>query len=163
VFLFKLRFAGDATWKPPPFGCVCPVSHPSTHVKSAEGSFSRRKAAQVWSWPLTSIWCGGYECVALYKHSTACLHGMVLQSAQGQLSLCEFWGFPRDVAKGSIPLGYEAASMCNWIPMFQSNVMSSSSTVKTSVKNYTTSKHRDLITHGRTRHIPEKGNIFNFT
>jgi len=27
------------------------------------------KAAGAWSWPLTPVYCGGEECVALYRHS----------------------------------------------------------------------------------------------
>jgi hypothetical protein len=43
---------------------------------------------------------------------------------------------------------YEAASMGNWILMFQSNVVLLSSRVEMSAKNYVASKHQHPITCG---------------
>jgi hypothetical protein len=36
---------------------------------TTRGSFLRSKAVGAWSWPLTSIYCRGQECVELYIHS----------------------------------------------------------------------------------------------
>jgi hypothetical protein len=38
-------------------------------LKSTRGSFPGGKAAGAWSWPLTSTYCRGQECVELYLHS----------------------------------------------------------------------------------------------
>jgi hypothetical protein len=79
------------------------------------------------------------------------------QSAKGQLSLYEFWGFPRVVAQYSIPVWFETASMGYRILTFQSNVALLSSGVEMSVKNYIASKHQDPITCGCSLICPKKG------
>jgi hypothetical protein len=42
---------------------------PSLSLVSTFGSFTGGKAAEAWSWPLTSIQCRGLECVELHIHS----------------------------------------------------------------------------------------------
>jgi hypothetical protein len=53
-------------------------AHPPSYPMCTRGSYPGRKAAGAWSWPLTSIWCRGQECVELYLHSPIRLHGVVL-------------------------------------------------------------------------------------
>jgi hypothetical protein len=50
-------------------------------------SFPGGEAAGTWSWPLTSIYCRGQECVELYLHSPSrpSWRGAQLKKAQGQL------------------------------------------------------------------------------
>jgi hypothetical protein len=42
-------------------------SHPASSRMGSRGSFRGGKAAGEWSWPLTSIYCQGQECVELYS------------------------------------------------------------------------------------------------
>jgi hypothetical protein len=44
-------------------------AHPASYPMDTGGSFPWSKAAAAWSWPLTSIYCRGQECVELYLHS----------------------------------------------------------------------------------------------
>jgi hypothetical protein len=44
-------------------------AHPASYAVGTRGSFSGGKAAEPWSWPLTSIWYRGQEYVELYLHS----------------------------------------------------------------------------------------------
>jgi len=44
-------------------------AHPASHPVGTRGSFLGSKAAGPWSWPLTSIYCRGHECVEMYLHS----------------------------------------------------------------------------------------------
>jgi hypothetical protein len=44
-------------------------AHPPSYPVGTRGSFPGGKAAEAWSWPLTSIYCRGQECVELYLHS----------------------------------------------------------------------------------------------
>jgi hypothetical protein len=53
-------------------------AHPASYPMGTRGSFPGGKAAGAWSWPLTSIYCRGQECVELYLHSPISLHGVVL-------------------------------------------------------------------------------------
>jgi hypothetical protein len=55
--------------------------HPASYPIGTRGSFSGGKAAEAWSWPLTSIWCRGQECAELYLNSsnTPSLRGAQLQ------------------------------------------------------------------------------------
>jgi hypothetical protein len=44
-------------------------AHAASYPIGTRGSFSGEKAAGAWSWPLTSIYYRGQECVDLYLHS----------------------------------------------------------------------------------------------
>jgi hypothetical protein len=44
-------------------------AHPASYPMGNRGSFPGGKATGAWSWPLTSIYCRGQECVELYLHS----------------------------------------------------------------------------------------------
>jgi hypothetical protein len=46
-----------------------PEAHPDSYPMGNRGSFPGGKAAGAWSWPLTSIYCRGQECVELYIDS----------------------------------------------------------------------------------------------
>jgi len=48
---------------------VASGAHPASYPTGTWGSFPLGKEAGVWSWPLTSIYCRGQECVELYPHS----------------------------------------------------------------------------------------------
>jgi hypothetical protein len=54
------------------------------------GLFSRGWSSRLWSWPLTSILCRNQEYVVLYIHSSVRLHDVVLNYAQGIVSLHRF-------------------------------------------------------------------------
>jgi hypothetical protein len=58
------------------------VAHPASYPMSTRGSFPGSKVAGVWNWPLTSVYCRGWECVELYLHSSIYLQGVVYNSAQ---------------------------------------------------------------------------------
>jgi hypothetical protein len=44
-------------------------SHPPSYPMGHRDSFPGGKAAGAWSWPLTSMWCRGQECVELHIRS----------------------------------------------------------------------------------------------
>jgi hypothetical protein len=54
------------------------VRHPASYPMGTRGSFPGGKAAGSWSWPLTSIYCRGQECLELYLHSLIRPHDVVL-------------------------------------------------------------------------------------
>jgi hypothetical protein len=60
-------------------------AHPASYSIGTGGSFPGIKAAEAWSWPLTSFQCLGQECVALYLQSQIRLHGVVLSWVQRQI------------------------------------------------------------------------------
>jgi len=43
--------------------------HSASYPMGTGDSFPGSKAAELWSWQHTSIWCRGHECVQLYIHS----------------------------------------------------------------------------------------------
>jgi hypothetical protein len=49
-------------------------AHPASYPMSTRSSFPGDKAAGAWSWPLTSIYCRGKECVELNLHAPIRLH-----------------------------------------------------------------------------------------
>jgi len=49
------------------------AAHPTSYPMGIAGSFSGGT-----DWPLTSIYCRGYECVLMYLHYAIRLHGVVL-------------------------------------------------------------------------------------
>jgi hypothetical protein len=53
-------------------------AHPATYPAGYRGLIPRRWSGWAWSWPLTSIYCPGEECVELQLHSPVRLHGAVL-------------------------------------------------------------------------------------
>jgi hypothetical protein len=44
-------------------------AHPASYPVGTRGSFPGGKVVRVWSWPLTSTWCLGPDCVELYLYS----------------------------------------------------------------------------------------------
>jgi hypothetical protein len=53
-------------------------AHPASYKMGTRGSLTVGKESGEWSWPLTSTWWRGQECVELYLHSPIRLHGVVL-------------------------------------------------------------------------------------
>jgi hypothetical protein len=43
-----------------------------------QGCFVNGKVTRAWTWPLTTIWCQGYECMELHLYPSICLRGAVL-------------------------------------------------------------------------------------
>jgi len=58
-------------------------AHPASYPMGGRDSFQGDKAAVAWSWPLTSIWSRGQECVELYLHFPIRPNGMVLSWSTG--------------------------------------------------------------------------------
>lgn len=148
VFLFKFQFriwggGVEACWVPPHPRLLLlgPTQPPSWRVLRALALGIRQPRFAVDHSPPSS------EVKKVWN----------FQSEQGQLSLYEFWAFPRDVAQYSIPVWYEAASMSKWILTFQSNVVLLSSRVEMCMKNYIVSKHQHPITRGCSLIPPKKG------
>lgn len=83
---------------------------------------------RVWS-PLYSFLQHLVTCSILDSHAVPTPKPQVTAD-----NLSEFWGFRGGKADESVLLGYDAATMRNWIPTFRRDVMPLSS----SVANYTT-------------------------
>ena len=58
----------ECSFSPHPSRPTLGPTQPS--VQCVPGFFREGKAAGVWSWPLTCNWSRGWECVALYLHSS---------------------------------------------------------------------------------------------
>jgi hypothetical protein len=100
----------------------------ASYPMGTRGSFPGGKAAGAWSWPLTSIYCQGQECVELYLHSpiTPSWHAVQLKHRDNftfhlkvKLSLCltkhyamkAYWG---SIASRILDLG----SRWRWVVSF---------------------------------------------
>jgi hypothetical protein len=51
-------------------------AHPVSYSMDKRGPFPVNIVTAAWSWPLTLVYCNGYEWVVLYIHSPTCIHGM---------------------------------------------------------------------------------------
>jgi hypothetical protein len=60
-------------------------AHPASYLMGTRGSFPGGKAAGGWSWPLTSTYFRGHECVDIYLHSpnTTSWRGAQLKKSTG--------------------------------------------------------------------------------
>jgi len=43
--------------------------HSATYITGTGGALSGDRTVRAWSWPLTSIWCQGFECIEIYLHA----------------------------------------------------------------------------------------------
>lgn len=67
---------------------VASEANPAFHSVGAWGYLPGGNVASAWSWPLTSMWHRGLECMVLYAYSSICLQGMVLKIRHSDNPVC---------------------------------------------------------------------------
>lgn len=101
---------------------------PSPLYKGYQGSVPLRKAARVWGWPPTPIWCQDCKWVELYSHAPSAPAWHVTRRPLPSIMLTAEWSGPRNKQNKDhyVTSGSETSVIWQWntvLPTHSTNVI----------------------------------------